>query len=80
MEQCRIRYRNSQGTLLRILLTTTRRGLDLDYVLAEPAGGEHLATLRLSASPKQWAQLGRDWRAIVDVLDVEQPMPRAAAG
>lgn len=80
MEQCRIRYRNSQGTLLRILLTTSRRGLDLDYVLAEPAGGEHLATLRLSANPKQWAQLGRDWRAIVDVLDVEQPMPRAAAG
>lgn len=78
-QQFEIRYRNTQGTLLRILLTASRRGLDIPYVRAEPATGAadknaggalHAATLRLRANAKQTAQLHRDWRAIPDVLEV----------
>ena len=79
MHQCQIRYRNSQGTLLRILLAATRRGLDLHSGRAEPEGASHRATLQLEANARQLAQLGRDWRAIVDVLEVGQPMPQGDA-
>ena len=36
-----IRYRNTQGTLMRILNAVSRRGLDLTFVHAEYAGQDH---------------------------------------
>jgi len=65
-----IRYRDTQGTLMRILNAATRRGIDMPYVLAQPADCEHRVTLLLEVSSKQVGQLSRDWYAIVDVLDV----------
>lgn len=70
-----IRYRNRQGALLRILNAVSRRGLDIPYVLAESAGDSHQATLLLEVTSIQLAQLGREWRSIVDVVDVRQPVP-----
>jgi acetolactate synthase small subunit len=65
-----IRYRNPQGTLMRILTAATRRGIDVPYVQAEPAERDHKVTLLMDVNPKQVAQLSRDWYAIVDVVDV----------
>ena len=65
-----IHYRNTQGTLMRILNAASRRALDLPSVLAEPAEREHRVTLILEVTPKQVGQLSRDWYAIVDVLEV----------
>lgn len=70
-----IHYRNTQGTLMRILNAASRRGIDLPYVQAEPAEHTHKATLLLDANTKQLGQLCRDWRAIVDVLDVRSGAP-----
>lgn len=74
-----IRYHNQQGALLRILGAVSRRGLDFPYVLAEPAGDLHQATLLLEVNATQLAQLGREWRAIVDVVEVCQPVPEPGA-
>jgi acetolactate synthase small subunit len=65
-----IRYRNTQGTLMRILNAASRRALDIPYVQAEPNGHDHKVTLTLEVSPKQIGQLSRDWYAVVDVIDV----------
>ena len=65
-----IRYRNTQGTLMRILNAASRRGIDTPYVQAEPSGHEHKVTLLMEVNQKQVGQLSRDWFAIVDVLDV----------
>ena len=65
-----IRYRNTQGTLMRILTAASRRGIDTPYVQAEPSGHEHKVTLLMEVNQKQIGQLNRDWYAIVDVLDV----------
>jgi len=65
-----IRYRNTQGTLMRILTAASRRGIDTPYVQAEPRGHEHKVTLLMEVNQKQVGQLSRDWYAIVDVLDV----------
>jgi len=65
-----IRYRNTQGTLLRILNAVSRRGIDLPYVQATPAEHTHTVTLLLEVSAKQMGQLRRDWQAIVDVTEV----------
>ncbi len=73
MHRYQIRYLNSQGTLMRILSTVSRRGLDLPYVYAQPNGGEHRLTLYIESSPKMIAQMCRDWRATVDVLEVSEP-------
>lgn len=74
MYRFRLRYLNSQGTLMRILMTVTRRGLDLSYVQAEPAGDAFQVTLLVEAPVKQMLQMCRDWRVIVDVLEVEPPV------
>lgn len=73
MQAFHIHYRNTQGTLMRILNAVSRRALDMPYVQAqaEPAGDLHRATLLLEVSPKQAGQLRRDWFAIVDVTDVQ---------
>jgi len=72
MQAFHIHYRNTQGTLMRILTAVSRRGLDMPYVQAqaEPSGELHQATLLLEVNPKQAGQLRRDWYAIVDVSEV----------
>jgi acetolactate synthase small subunit len=74
MVQFQIRYHNTQGTLMRILGSVSRRGIDLPFVEAGPVGALHRATLLLAVTPAQVAQLGRDWRAIVDVEEVSEPL------
>jgi acetolactate synthase small subunit len=70
-----IRYRNTQGTLMRILSAASRRGIDLPYVQAEPDEQAHRVTLLMGVNAKQVGQLCRDWRAIVDVMDVRPGAP-----
>jgi acetolactate synthase regulatory subunit len=65
-----IRYRNTQGTLMRILNAVSRRGIELPYVQATPAEHSHTVTLLLEVGPKQMGQLRRDWQAIVDVTEI----------
>ena len=73
-----IRYRNTQGTLMRILNAVSRRGLDLHYLHAEAVEHHHQATLVLAVNPKQVGQLYREWYAIADVLDVSSAPAQAA--
>jgi len=68
--QFHIRYRNTQGTLMRILNAASRRGLDLPVVQAEPAEQGHQVTLALDVNPKQVGQLCREWYSIADVTHV----------
>lgn len=75
MNSFQVRYRNTQGTLMRILTAVSRRGLDLPQVKAEPAEQGHRVTLLLDVTPKQVGQLCRDWHAIVDVTDVRAVAP-----
>lgn len=70
MQTFQIRYRNTQGTLMRILNAVSRRGLDMPSVHAEAAGQDHQATLLLDVNSKQVGQLFREWYAIADVIDV----------
>jgi acetolactate synthase small subunit len=70
MQVFHIRYRNSQGALMRILNAVSRRGLDLMSVHAEDAGDFYGVTLLLEVSSKQIGQLSREWHSIVDVVDV----------
>jgi len=70
-----VRYRNTQGTLMRILSAVARRGLDLPYVQAEPVEHAHKVTLLVHVNAKQVGQLCRDWRAIVDVVEVRPGAP-----
>jgi acetolactate synthase small subunit len=93
MQIFHIRYRNSQGVLMRILNAISRRGLDLTSVHAEPAAQDYLVTLLVEATTKQVGQLSREWHSIVDVIDVRSsagshgyseaqwaPLPPASAG
>ena len=75
MQAFHIRYRNTQGTLMRILNAASRRGLDLTSVQAEPAERDHRVTVVLDVNPKQVGQLYREWYAVADVTDV-----RSSAG
>jgi acetolactate synthase small subunit len=70
MQAFQIRYRNTQGTLMRILNAVSRRGLDIHSVHAEAAENGHQATLVLEVNPKQIGQLYREWYAIADVVHV----------
>lgn len=70
-----IHYRNTQGTLMRILNAISRRGIDMPYVQAEPLEYAHKVTLLLDVNPRQVAQLSRDWHAVVDVVDVRAGAP-----
>ncbi|MHB8734144.1 MAG: hypothetical protein ACYC6M_02465 [Terriglobales bacterium] len=72
MNRFLIDYRNSQGTLMRILTAVSRRGMDFQEVTALAQGDRHQVRLVLETHPKQIAQLCRDWRATVDVLEVRQ--------
>jgi hypothetical protein len=70
MQAFHIGYRNTQGTLMRILNAASRRGLDLPSVQAEAAARGHQVTLLLEVNPKQVGQLYREWYSIADVTDV----------
>jgi acetolactate synthase small subunit len=70
MQAFHIHYRNTQGTLMRILNAASRRGLDLASVQAEPAEHDHRVTLVLEVNSKQVGQLCREWYAVADVTDV----------
>jgi acetolactate synthase regulatory subunit len=70
MQTFQIRYRNTQGTLMRILTAVSKRGLDMPSVHADAAGVEHQATLTLDVNCKQVGQLFREWYAIADVIHV----------
>jgi acetolactate synthase regulatory subunit len=75
MDAFHIHYRNTQGTLMRILTAVSRRGLEIPYVQASASGSSHRADLLLEVNPKQIGQLCRDWHAIVDVTDVRVGAP-----
>jgi acetolactate synthase small subunit len=70
MQVFHIHYRNTQGTLMRILNAASRRALDMPSVLAEAGERDHRVTLALEVTLKQVGQLSRDWYAIADVLEV----------
>ena len=70
MQTFHIRYRNTQGTLMRILNAASRRALDLPSVMAEPAERDHQVTLTLDVNHKQVGQLYREWYSIADVIHV----------
>ena len=61
MQLFHIRYRNSQGTLMRVLNAVSRRGIDLTSVHAEHAGEHYSVTLLLDVTHKQTGQLHREW-------------------
>src|SRR6266852_7327997 len=75
MNAFHIHYRNTQGTLMRILTAVSRRALEVHYVHASPTGHGHRADLLLEVNAKQSGQLCRDWHAIVDVTDVRMSVP-----
>jgi acetolactate synthase regulatory subunit len=75
MHAFHIHYRNTQGTLMRILTAVSRRGLEIPYMHAAVSGNVHRADLLLEVNPKQIGQLCRDWHAIVDVTDVRVSTP-----
>ena len=75
MHAFHIRYRNTQGTLMRILNAASRRAIDMPYVQASPLADAHTVTLLLEVNAKQIGQLSRDWYAIVDVTDVRSGAP-----
>jgi acetolactate synthase small subunit len=75
MHAFHVRYRNTQGTLMRILTAVSRRTIDLTYVQAEPCEHAHKVTLLVDVNTKQVGQLCRDWRTIVDVIEVRPGVP-----
>ena len=70
MQLFHIRYRNTQGTLMRILNAASRRGLDLPAVQASAIERDHQVTLALDVNQKQIGQLCREWYSIADVIHV----------
>ena len=78
MQNFHIRYRNTQGTLMRILNAASRRALDLPVVQAEPAEHDHQVMLTLDVNQKQVGQLYREWYSIADVIKVSSGAAHAA--
>jgi acetolactate synthase small subunit len=78
MQAFMIGYRNTQGTLMRILNAASRRALDLSSVRAEPAEHDHQVTLVLDVNQKQVGQLYREWHSIADVITVSSAATRTA--
>jgi acetolactate synthase small subunit len=70
MQTFHIRYRNTQGTLMRILNAASRRALDLPLVQAEAAEHDYQVTLALDVNQRQVGQLYREWNGIADVIKV----------
>jgi acetolactate synthase regulatory subunit len=74
-----IRYRNTQGTLMRILNAASRRGLEITSVHAEEAENGYQVTLAFDVNPKQAGQLFREWYSIADVTVVRAGSAQTAA-
>jgi acetolactate synthase small subunit len=79
MQTFHIRYRNTQGTLMRILNAASRRALDLPLVQAEPADHDHQVTVSLDVNQKQVGQLYREWYGIADVIKVSSGAVQTSA-
>jgi len=79
MQPFHIRYRNTQGTLMRILNAASRRGLDLPAVQASAAERDHQVTLTLDVNQRQIGQLYREWYSISDVIHVGSGAAHPAA-
>jgi acetolactate synthase regulatory subunit len=75
MNAFHIHYRNTQGTLMRILTAVSRRGIEIPYLHASASGHGCRADLLLEVNAKQTGQLCRDWYAIVDVTGVRVDTP-----
>ncbi len=80
MQAFHICYRNTQGTLMRIMNAVSRRGLDLLSVQAGPAENDYHVTLMLDVNQKQVGQLHREWYSIADVTDVRSSAALRAPG
>jgi acetolactate synthase small subunit len=78
MQTFHIRYRNTQGTLMRILNAASRRALDLPLVQAEPAEHDHQVRLALDVNQKQVGQLYREWYSVADVIKVSSGVHTSA--
>jgi acetolactate synthase small subunit len=78
MQAFQIRYRNTQGTLMRILNAASRRALEMPSVHAEAAEQDHQVTLLLEVNPKQVGQLFREWYSIADVIHVRSGAAQTA--
>ncbi len=79
MQTFTIRYRNTQGTLMRILNAVSKRGLEITTVHAEETGNEYQVTLVLDVNAKQVGQLYREWYSIVDVTVVRHSSTQSAS-
>jgi acetolactate synthase regulatory subunit len=75
MNAFHICYRNTQGTLMRILTAVSRRGIEIPYIHAGRSSHGYRADLLLEVNSKQIGQLCRDWHAIVDVTEVRVATP-----
>ena len=75
MKAFHVYYRNTQGTLMRILTAVSRRGIEVPYLHAAASENGHRVDLLLEVNAKQIGQLCRDWYAIVDVSDVRVGVP-----
>src|SRR5204862_4883247 len=51
MHAFHIHYRNTQGTLMRILTAVSRRGLEIHYLQASASGSGHRADILLEVNP-----------------------------
>jgi acetolactate synthase small subunit len=78
MQTFHIRYRNTQGTLMRILNAASKRALDLACVNAEQAEHDYQVMLSLDVNHKQVGQLYRDWYSIADVVKVSSGSAHAS--
>ena len=59
MQTFHIRYRNTQGTLMRILNAASRRALDIPAVHAEAAEKDHQVPLSLVVNQTQVGPVSR---------------------
>ena len=78
MQVFQIRYRNTQGTLMRILNAVSRRALDMPSVHADAVEHDHEVTLVLAVNQKQIGQLYREWYSIADVTHVRSGAAQTA--
>ena len=65
-----IRYRDTQGTLMRLLNAVSRRAIAMPYLETAPDGATQRLSLTLEVNAKQSGQLMREWNATIDVLEV----------
>ena len=65
MHAFHIHYRNTQGTLMRILTAVSRRGLCIQYLQASAHGTGHRADLLLEVNEKQIGQLDQEMATLL---------------